>query len=304
MEDKRLKRVFDQVRLSQEREEAMLADLLSEKKEVSSMKQTNNRRRIPAAALAAAVLVIALAGTAMAAEYLGWIKIEPISSWLGPDGPEEVSGYAVTFDDTQFPAENLSEEVFSIGEEIGDVHLPRRMIAFDSWSACEEFLGVDLANNSRLDQMQRDIMQVDDPDHSIGRTHAYVSLNYSKLMPSYITTTACYREGNNIHVGQSVKLRTQYAPDKDPEQWDMQIPQNGEEPLAYVTYITSAGVEATIFTDTYDTPISTYTSCYASFIKDNMYFTLNVSVKTHEGQEPTNAPDAMELTKEILDAYE
>ena len=31
MEDKRLKRLFDQVKLSREREEAMLADLLNEK---------------------------------------------------------------------------------------------------------------------------------------------------------------------------------------------------------------------------------------------------------------------------------
>lgn len=303
MEKQKLTRVFDRVKLPPEREEAMLADLLAEKKEVSRMKHTN-RRRIPAAAFVAAVLVIALAGTALAAEYLGWIKIEAISSWLGPDGPEEGSGYAVTFDDRRFPAENLSEEVFAIGEEIGDVHLPGRMIAFNSWPACEEFLGVDLANNPRLDQMQRKAMQVDDPDHSIGRTYAYVSLAYAKLMPSYVNVSACYQEGNHITVCQDVHLRTQYAPDRDPEQWDMQIPQNGEEPLAYESYITSAGIEATIFTDTYDTPVSTYTSCYASFIKDNMYFTLDVSVKTHEGQEPTNAPDAMELTKEILDAYE
>ena len=42
MEDKRLVRMFDQVKLSREREEAMLADLLREKKEVSSMKDTGN----------------------------------------------------------------------------------------------------------------------------------------------------------------------------------------------------------------------------------------------------------------------
>ena len=34
MENKKLNRVFDQVKLSREREEAMLADLLNEKKEV------------------------------------------------------------------------------------------------------------------------------------------------------------------------------------------------------------------------------------------------------------------------------
>ena len=68
MERQKLNRVFNQVKLSQAREETMLADLLNGKKEVSSMKQTN-RRRIPAAALAAAVLVIALTGTALTAVF-------------------------------------------------------------------------------------------------------------------------------------------------------------------------------------------------------------------------------------------
>lgn len=303
MENQKLIQVFDQVKLSQEREEAMLADLLREKKEVLNMKREESvirRRRIPAAVLVAAILVIVLAGTALA-DHLGWVRIESIISWLGPDGPEEGSAYTVTHENTCFPAENLSEEVFAIGEEIGDVHRPSRMIEFRSWDACEEFLGVELANNSRLDQMRKKAMQVDGLGQNID---AYVSLGYANLMPSYVNVTACYQEGNDIDVMQSVQLRTQYAPERDPEQWDYLIHQNGEAPPTYETYVTAGGIEATIFTETYDTPISTYTDCYASFIRDNMRFALDVSVKTHEYQKPTNAPDTMDLTKEILDAYE
>ena len=104
MEDKRLKRVFDQVRLSQEREEAMLADLLNEKKEVSGMKQTNNRHRIPAAALVAAVLVIALAGTAVAASYFGRLDVLPA------EGGYE-NGYHIWGAYQNIPPERLSKEL-------------------------------------------------------------------------------------------------------------------------------------------------------------------------------------------------
>jgi len=295
---KEYKETFDGVHASQR----LRTEVLNMKREENA----RSKRRVPAAALAAAALVIALAGTAVA-EHLGWVRIEPINNWFGPDGPEEGSSYAVTHENRRFPAENLSDEVFAIGEEIGDVHRPHRAIAFESWTACEDFLGVELANNSRLDQMQRKLMQVDDDDIG-GETYAYVSLGYEERMPAYASVSACYQEGYqegyNIDVMQSVLLRTQYACERDQEQWDFQIPQNGGEPLTYETYITAGGIEAVIFTETYDTPISTYTSCYASFIRDNMLFSLNVSVKTHEYGEPTNAPDVMELTKEILDAYE
>ena len=88
MEDKRLKRVFDQVKLSREREEAMLADLLAEQKEVSGMKQMNSRRRIPAAAIAAAVLVVVLTGTALAAAF---DLPDVLRSWFGQNWEDEMN---------------------------------------------------------------------------------------------------------------------------------------------------------------------------------------------------------------------
>lgn len=291
---KEYRELFDEVHASQR----LRTEVMNMKHE--EIKPTH---RIPRAALIAAVLLIVLAGTAVAVEYFGWIKIEPINGWTGSNGSVDGSGYALTYeDDGRFPAESLSEEVFAIGEEIGDVHLPHRTITFDSWTACEEFLGVELANNPRLKQMRKDAMRLEDRDGNTNRTYAYVSLSYSKQMPSYISASACYKEGD-VNVSQSAQILTQYA-FYDPEVSDIVVPQNGEEPLRKETYITSDGTEAFIFIDTYDTPISTYTSCYAFFIRNNVRFTLNVSVKTHDRQEPTNAPDALATTKEILDAYE
>ena len=77
----------------------MLADLLNEKKEVSGMKQMN-RRRIPAAAFVAAVLVIALAGTALA--YFSRVTVAP----YGDEG-----GYSVRAETGNVPLSELSEDV-------------------------------------------------------------------------------------------------------------------------------------------------------------------------------------------------
>lgn len=154
MEDKRLKRVFDQVKLSPEREEAMLADLLNEKKEVSGMKQINSKRRIPAAVLVAAVLVIALAGTALAAEYFGWLE------WVRPIEPGEFlddsaqAGYRTAAVYDKIPAESLTPEALAwITSVPGDGERNYDTRTFDTWQEVENFLGLELADNALLEGM-------------------------------------------------------------------------------------------------------------------------------------------------------
>jgi len=117
MEDKRLKRVFDQVKLSREREEAMLADLLNEKKEVSGMKQTKSRRRIPAAALVAAVLVAVLAGSAIAVGHFGQVDVVPREQDIHGNAG---SSYNVYGNYDRIQAESLSEEVWAYGKDSGE----------------------------------------------------------------------------------------------------------------------------------------------------------------------------------------
>lgn len=271
------------------------------REEVMNVKHAENagmrpKRRVPTAALIAAVLVVVLAGTALAGEYLGRFRIEWLSSFQTPEG--EIDGYSVALEDVRFPAEELSDEVFAIGKEIGDVH---RRIAFDSWAECEEFLGVDLADNPRLAEMQKSTC-------SIGRdrAHAWLYLSYEDLLPSTISADAYYRQENGITVSQGVTIRTQYAI-WEPETWDYLVPQNGEDILEYEAYTMSNGTEALLFVDTYETnirgtPFSEFDCCYASFIMNDMRYLLSVSVRSNPGDVPEVG--ALELAKEILDAYE
>ena len=272
--------------------------------EVMNMKNTEStdmrpKRRIPAAALIAAVLVVVLAGTALAGEYLGRFRIEWLSGFQTPGG--EIDGYSVTLEDVRFPAEELSDAVFTIGEEIGDVHQPHRQIAFDSWTECEEFLGVELADNPRLAELQKSTC-------SFGRdrAHVWLALYYAPMLPTSIHADAYYRQGNEITVSQGVSIRTQYDI-WGPEDRDYLVPQNGEDTLEYEAYTMSNGTEALLFTDTYETtdrgkPFSDFDCCYASFIMNDMRYLLNVSVRSNPGEVPEVG--ALALAKEILDAYE
>ena len=149
MEDKRLKRVFDQVKLSPEREETMLADLLAEQKE-DTMKQ-KNRRRIPAAAIAAAVLVAVLAGTAMA--YFSRVTVAP----YGDEG-----GYSVRAETGNVPLSELSEDVL---QRAAEASVSGELLPFQSWEEAEEYLGLDIADNARLEQMEKSLRA------KIGRAH-------------------------------------------------------------------------------------------------------------------------------------
>lgn len=272
--------------------------------EVMDMKHAENagmrpKRRIPPAALIAAVLVVALAGTALAAEYLGCFRIEWLSGFQTPEG--EIDGYSVAMEDVRFPAEKLSDEVFAIGEEIGDVHRPHRRIAFDSWAECEEFLGVEPADNPRLAEMQKSTC-------SIGRdrAHVWLDLYYAPVLPTGIHACVYYRQGNDITVSQGVSIRTQYGI-WDQEQWDYLVPQEEGDTLEYEAYTMSSGIEALLFRRTYETvdrgkPFSDFDCCYASFIMNDMRYFLDVSVRSEPGEAPETG--ALELAKEILDAYE
>lgn len=140
MEDNRLNRVFDQVKLSSEREEAMLADLLMEQKEASGMKQTN-KRRIPAAALAAA-LVVVLAGTAFAAgseAVAGFIERLTLQVF---SGGEDI-GYTVSGDSmTKYPLSAFSLPLLEASENRDGLAVVD--LWFDTWDEVRDFLGRDI----------------------------------------------------------------------------------------------------------------------------------------------------------------
>lgn len=169
------------------------------KMEVMNMKreETKRIRRIPRAALAAAVLVLALAGTALAAEYFGWVKLRT----LGPEemqGAETLSGYLAEAEYERIPLENLAGEALRRAaaipapEEGGWYGEAWR---FDSWTEAEEFLGLELADNPVLEGMEK-------ADHSFGYGEAYAEgpclaiVDTDHGTPAWISVMARYQEGD------------------------------------------------------------------------------------------------------------
>ena len=307
MEDKKLNRVFDRVKLSPEREEAMLADLLREKKEVSSMKQTN-RRRIPAAALVAA-LVISLAGTALAVEYFGRVKINLIDNWTDGISDERHEGYAVDMPDGCIPVESLPEEVLAACPE--EAAIPNRgghiYRPFTSWSDGEAFLGLKLADNTRLEQMGKRKIKYTSDGQRYAWSHCLANVAYYEGQPISLDISASYVE-NNCFVSVSATMNTSASKDHV-GQYGVSAAFQGE--TGFQEYVTPSGLEVTIYSEvvtenrgsdrSYDR-----TMYMAHFIKNNALFTVQLlSDEAYAyGRENMEFLDPWDTLIEILDAYE
>lgn len=290
MEDKNLNRVFDRVKLSPAREEAMLADLLNEKKEVSGMEQTN-RRRIPAAPLAAAVLIAVLAGTAVAAEYFvgGKAKITPIEG-------DYTNGYQMQSDMTTIPPERLSEELLEHASQA----IGKERFYFASLSEAEEFLGFPVPHNSCLEDMTQ-VYTVHDTDYTPeGWETCTVSMNYSAGLPDIIRISAGYIE-DRFYLLSDIYAR---VGGPDPSITGYTIRNRISQASHVETYITPSGLEAAILTcdrtiSTLDGGSFSQMQYEAYFVKDGFLFELETRIQADQ-----SADQVLSTLKEILDAYE
>jgi len=302
MEDNRkLVRMFDRVKLLREREEAMLADLLTDKKEDLDMNQ-NRIRRIPAAALAAAVLVIALAGTALAVEYFGKVRIGLINFSGNSD---DLTGYTAYMPEGYIRSEDLSDEILAACPDVSAangswlIQLP-----FDSWSEAEVFLGLELADNSKLEQMPPKKLEYYPDGHNKALSPCVMSVNYcpERRRPSHIGLHTCYQEAN-CHVRELVSIAVDSA-----GEGGTSVPFCGD--TAFQEYVTPSGLEVTIYSEvvtrTYGGGSYDDTSHVAHFIKNNALFTVRVSTTEawKIGREGQEFLDPWDMLIEILDAYE
>ncbi len=283
MENTKLNRVFDQVKLSPEREEAMLADLLNEKKEVSGMKQMN-RRRIPAAAFVAAVLVIALAGTALA--YFSRVTVAP----YGDEG-----GYSVRAETGNVPLSELSEDVL---QRAAEASVSGELLPFQSWEEAEEYLGLDIADNARLEQMEKSMraMSLGEDDSPVLAPCLLLLWYYGSGRPDTIDLSACYEEGDYAVNVEAVLLVED--PDFDWER-SYHFANAGAEMSGAEQYVTPGGLETTIVTsrETFRED-AVFTKCEAEFVLGRASFRVWISVPDGDSVE---GPES--LLKEVLDAY-
>ena len=254
------------------------------------MKNTTNKnvtRRIPAAALLAAVLVVALAGTALAAEYFGWLKL------VRPVAPDELcndntrAGYQTEMVYDRIPADELSPEalawISSVSE--GGKHAYDSK-SFDSWQDAENFLGLELANNVLLEGMGT-------KDSSFGFDGIYSAgpcLVMSEGLTGLTEVLSSYQDGEYV-VSQTALL--QFAcPGQEEQPATISSRIEGMGGFRSEPYQTSGGLEAVFIIEDADADANVY----ASFIRDGVLFDMCVNGSNVEG--------AMEEMKLVLDAYE
>ena len=297
MEDKKLNRVFDRVKLSREREEAMLADLLCEKKEVSSMKNAGSRRRIiPAAALVAAVLVAVLAGTAVAQMSSGRLEVSPI-------GGDYENGYNVRGAYQNIPLERLSEELLECAAQTGG---GSEELVLGSWSEAEEFIGVEVANNPMLEEMAQSEWE---PLHECDATpedmrRCTVRVSCCLGLPNIIWLHADYF-GDYFEEGPFGVNVSAFIPVKTPGHSDRPytLTNKSGKTISIEDYVTPSGMEVAIFTR--EGTVRTLDGSSFQQLYYAAYFTINSAlfeVDTSFNEE--NADTSLHLLKQVLDAYE
>lgn len=295
MENRRLHQVFDQVRLSPEREEAMLADLLGEQKASAGRK---SRLNIPAAALTAAALAVVLAGTAVAVEYWGKVDFELIDDY----STRHRDGYSVYMPEGGVPVDSLSEEVLAACGDGGWDYFP-----FSSWTEAEVFLGLELADNAKLEEMYNSIVIYETKEGQKSYARCLVSIGCGEEgLPATISLTSSY-DKENCHISQLVEISTDADPLCLERRAGIMVPR--EDSADFQEYMTPSGLEVTIYAETAsdgfrgDYERTTY---WAHFIQNSALFTVSLSSTSawQVGRESRELLDPWETLLEVLDAYE
>ena len=282
------KETFDGVHASQR----LKTEVLNVKREENGTK----KRRIPAA-LVAAILVIALAGTAVAMELISRVQIQMVdpseADELGVD--EFDVGYIAHTELAPLPLEALSEKARERAAGVTEY----ADWAFDSWSEAAEFLGLDLAENSALAKLQKSVVTIPLPDGTddwSAYCRAAVAIDPEMPgIPCSIFLRAAYAHGK-CSITESVRIWIappgQSEPHDSVNTIDAGLLITGLDTLRLQTetYVTPSGMEVPIVTHEVDDFID-YT---AYFVKDGFYYTVTTS----------GSGNAMDILKEVLDAYE
>lgn len=268
---KEYKETFDGVHASQR----LRTEVLDMKRE----ENVRSKRRIPAAALVAAVLVIALAGTALA--YLSRVTVAPYED-----------GYSVQAEVGNIPLSSLPEEVLRRAASATD---SADILPFQSWDEAEAYLGLELGDNARLDQMEKNVYRMSLGENGKSETApCLIWLDHCENLPSCIRLVAAYKEGNLQVLEETVLLVENPALGEDRPYW---YGKPSSEMVSTESYVTPSGIEATIVTS--QGAGTAYMKYEANFVLNQSFF----RVKIEEAGEESRA-DALTLLKEILDAYE
>lgn len=252
--------------------------------------QTKRIHKIPRAALAAAVLAIALAGTALAAEYFGWLKSARPLEASELYNANTTAGYRTEIEYGRIPVESLSPEALEwISSLPGTEERPFDSQSFDSWQDAENFLGLELADNALLEGMAR-------KDSSFGYEYGEVCSSGPCLVmsegPAGLTEVLSRYLDGEYEIMQTALLQFACAGEEGPATMRSTI--EGMGSFRTETYQAVNGLEAVLLIE--EDAADAGANIYASFLQNGTLFKLCVKGGSAEG-----AAAEMKL---VLDAYE
>lgn len=271
---KEYKETFDGVHASQR----LKTEVLNMKREESATK----KRKAPAAALAAAILVITLAGTALA--YMSRVTVAPYGD-----------GYSVQSTAGNIPLASLSEDVL---QRAAATESRAEIMPFDSWDEAEAYLGLEVADNARLERMEKGLWgRSTSENEEPVVAPCIIDLCCRNGLPDTITLIASYLEGDFSVKAEAVLMV------EDPtfgEDRTYQFANPAAEMKGTGTYATPSGIETVIVTSRVVYRADVVRMEYsAQFILNQASCSIRISVDEGESSE-----GALVLLKEILDAYE
>ena len=255
-------------------------------------------------ALAAAVLVLVLAGTALALELRGAVKIEELPPQETEWSAVTESAFRVSGDVGCIPVESLSESALAY---IASLDSDRATMQFDSWEEAEAFLGLEIADNPLLEQAEKAETEAGFTDIGVGKGHCLVLIYRSEDgIPYQIVTFARYLVGEegecSVHV-RAENITDAISAEKRPEgryrYTSTHIGRLDREGWSceWSEYVTPGGLEATLLMEANPSangpdgrPYQMYT---AFFTLNDAYFEVWADC----------GPHPLEDKKAVLDAF-
>lgn len=278
--NRKYRETFAQVRASDR--------LRAEVMDMTELERRPPKRGVPRAALIAAVLALVLAGTAIAAETLEWLKVDSV------DGSREdffnEPTYHVRGGRGFVPLESLSPEIRERTAQAEASNGDKDAYTFGTWSEMEEFLGLELADNPRLEQMDQRKNKVTLTGCPSISGNCIMQIGYLASTPYdiFVLSSCKSEDGSQFDVMAVLYTEAFLAdPQQDPDTLGYYIPEGDGTEVE--EYLTPGGLAVTIVTDAGDSVIAAY------FEKNDARFRISLTVNTDE---------AMALMKGVLDAYE
>lgn len=152
------------------------------------------------------------------------------------DGP---NGYSIRFENLDsFPLDAMPKQMQTITEH--------KRVPYDSWEAAEKDLGIDLLNNTFLQNASKITMRYDD----LGRTHCKITYSSYENQLFYVSPSAHYKY-DGIQLDLKAKLVVEH-PELDEESKQVLLGLEGAvtKPetvdLSYEKYTTKAGIPVVI----------------------------------------------------------